>query len=199
MANPPYQASHRWSAEELAALGEAVALFGELDWWAGASLGHFVSDRLAHTVLVSGEDVSWKLNKLLVFAEYSALPAPVQKELTDWCQAMRKLVERRNQLMHSLFVYDEGFAATLRLKASTRGGKWSGRTEPVDLEALRRSPTGSATLWARRRSSTSTGPPLSPSTSWENRPRSPHQPHRGGATPAFLVGARGLEPPTSVV
>ena len=125
-----------WGEEELAALGKIVLNFAALDTLAGVMVEGFLEERQVASVLVAGEPTLWKLEKLSVLAG-ELLHEPYRQSVLDWTKGMRVINERRNQLLHSLYVVShEEQSSMARLKASTRGGKWRAHSEQVALGQL---------------------------------------------------------------
>lgn len=54
--------------------------------------------------------------------------------LRTWVKTSLELGDRRNQLMHSFYLARPGEQSLTRMKASTRGGKWKGQSEPIGLD-----------------------------------------------------------------
>ena len=126
-----------WGDAELAALGKVAANFAELEWQAGRLLAGFISPASIAVILTAGEDFRWKLDKLSVIA-VEALGDPLASSaLQDWVKASRILADRRNQFIHSSYLTQAGDQQSLtRMKASTRGGRWRGQSEPIGLADL---------------------------------------------------------------
>jgi hypothetical protein len=126
-----------WSTEELAALGKVVMNFTALDACTDRLLAGFISETAVAEVIVAGESIDWKLDKLQVIAADQLGDSEAKRALLGWIQAARQLKDRRNQITHSWF-FDEGQVGSLtRMKASTRGGKWKGQSEPLQLDQIR--------------------------------------------------------------
>lgn len=116
-------------------MGTIVINFADLDYAVGHLLEGFISGEVA-TVLVAGEDIRWKLDKLSVIADEIVSDEPAARSLREWVRASRNLIDRRNQFMHSFYMTADGEEATSRWKTSTRGGKWKGQTEAIVLTEL---------------------------------------------------------------
>lgn len=125
-----------WGEAEFAALGKIAFNFTELEYCVDYLLSGFFKDNLVATVIVSGESMSWKLDKLSVLATGALKDTAAGKSLLDWVKAAKDLNGRRNQLMHSLYVLSDADGSVTRMKATTRGGKWQGCSEPIDLASL---------------------------------------------------------------
>jgi hypothetical protein len=123
-----------WGATELAALGQAVVNFAYLEASVEALLQAFIEPWDVGTLLVTGEFMSWKLDKLSAIAQ-EQLVGSDRKALLDWCKDVRALNHRRNQLLHSTYLL-QGAHAALRLEAGTRGGTWTAHSEPIHLDDL---------------------------------------------------------------
>lgn len=125
-----------WGDAELQALGRIAANFAELDWHAGRLLAGFISPRDVAVIVTAGADLRWTLEKLSVIAAEALGDQPAGPALLDWVKAARTLADRRNQLMHSFYLVQEEERPLARMKASTRGGKWKGQSEPIGLADL---------------------------------------------------------------
>jgi len=125
-----------WEDAELAALGRVAARFTELEWQAGRLLAGFISPRDVAFILTVGEDLRWILDKLSVIAAEALGDPLANSALQDWVKASREVAERRNQLTHSYYLSVAGGQALTRMKASTRGGKWKGQSQPIGLADL---------------------------------------------------------------
>ncbi len=123
-------------ATELAALGQAVVNFAYLEASVEALLQAFIEPWDVGTLLVTGEFMSWKLDKLSAIAQ-EQLVGPDRKALMDWCKDVRTLNHRRNELLHSTYLL-QGTHAALRLEAGTRGGTWTAHSEPIHLDDLQK-------------------------------------------------------------
>jgi hypothetical protein len=126
-----------WGDAELAALGKVAANFAELEWQASRLLAGFISPAGIAVILTVGEDFRWKLDKLSVIAAEALGDQLASSGLQDWVKASRILADRRNQLTHSSYLAGAGDQQPLtRMKASTRGGRWRGQSEPIGLADL---------------------------------------------------------------
>ena len=125
-----------WEDAELEALGRIAANFAELDWYAGRLLAGFISPCDVAAILTAGADLRWTLEKLSVIAAEALGDPLASSTLLAWVKASSMLVDRRNQLMHSFYLVREGERSLARMKASTRGGKWKGQSEPIGLADL---------------------------------------------------------------
>ncbi len=125
-----------WGDAELAALGRIAANFAELDWYAGRLLAGFISPRDVAAILTAGADLRWTLEKLSVIATEALGDPLASSTLLDWVKASLELADRRNQLTHSFYLAQAGEQSLTRMKASTRGGKWKGQSEPIRLADL---------------------------------------------------------------
>jgi hypothetical protein len=125
-----------WSTDELAALGKVVMNFTALEACADRLLAGFIGQSSVAEILVAGESMTWKLEKLDVLAAEYLESTEAKMAILDWTRAAKLLNDRRNQMIHSWF-FDEGKVGSLtRMKASTRGGKWKGQSEPFQLEQV---------------------------------------------------------------
>jgi hypothetical protein len=125
-----------WTTDELAALGKVVMNFTALDACADRLLAGFISESAVAEIIVAGESITWKLEKLDVIAVEHLKGSEAKETLLDWTKATRLLNGRRNQMIHSWF-FDEGNIGSLtRMKASTRGGRWKGQSEPFQLDQV---------------------------------------------------------------
>lgn len=109
--------------------------FAALDWCAERLLAGFVDDDLVATTLVTGENFSWKLDKLSTISTELLAEKTVFEDLCKWVQAATMAKDRRNQIMHSFYAPGKEEASMVRMKATTRG-KWRAHTEPMDLGTL---------------------------------------------------------------
>jgi len=125
-----------WGEAEFAALGKIAFNFAELEYCVDYLLSGFFDDNLIATALLSGENMSWKLDKLSVLAAEAIDDPDARENLLGWVKAARVLNERRNQIMHSVYVLSEKDGSVTRMKATTKGGTWRGSSEPVDLAGL---------------------------------------------------------------
>lgn len=125
-----------WGDAELAALGRIVANFAELEWCADRLLAGFINPPDAAIILTAGESIGWKLDKLSAIAVGALADLQASSTLLTWVKASRILVERRNKLIHSFYLMREDEQSLTRMKASTRGGKWKGESEPIELAGL---------------------------------------------------------------
>jgi hypothetical protein len=125
-----------WGHPEHAALGRIVLAFAELDWCADRLLAGFLGNDLIATLLVTGENMTWKLDKLSAIARKTLSDHEASQSLLAWVKASRQMTERRNGIMHSLFIPGDNEQRTKRMKASTRGGKWRAQAEPMDIADL---------------------------------------------------------------
>jgi hypothetical protein len=125
-----------WGEAEFAALGKIAFNFTELEYCVDYLLSGFFKDDLVATALLSGENISWKFDKLSVLATEALKDTGVQEHLLGWVKAAKVLNDRRNELMHSLYFLSEADGSVTRMKASTRGGKWRGSSERMDLASL---------------------------------------------------------------
>lgn len=124
-----------WGDAELAALGSITVNFAELDRQAGLLLAGFIRPSDVAVIVTAGADLRWTLEKLAVIAA-EALGDPLARQgLLDWVKASLALADRRNQLVHSHYLPQAG-QPVARMKATTRGGKWRGQSEPVGLADL---------------------------------------------------------------
>jgi hypothetical protein len=125
-----------WEDAELAALGRVAANFAELDWQAGRLLAGFIGPRHVAFIVTAGADFRWTLEKLSVIAEEALADPQARAALLGWVKASLHLADRRNQLTDSFYLSQDGQQALTRMKASTRGGRWRGQSEPVGLADL---------------------------------------------------------------
>ena len=125
-----------WGDAEFAALGRITASFAELDRQAGLLLAGFIRPSDVAVIVIAGAELRWTLEKLAVIAT-EALQDPLARQaLLDWVRASLALADRRNQLIHSHYLPQAGQQPMARMKATTRGGKWKGQSEPVELADL---------------------------------------------------------------
>jgi hypothetical protein len=125
-----------WGDAELTALGRIVANFTELDWWADRLLAGFINPRDVAIILTAGENIRWKLDKLSAIAGEALADPQASSTVLAWVKASCVLVDRRNKLIHSFYLVREEQQSPTRMKASTRGGKWKGESEPIELADL---------------------------------------------------------------
>jgi hypothetical protein len=128
-------ASKALEDSELQAIGTIVVNLTDLDFAAGHLLEGFISGAVA-AVMVAGEDIRAKLDKLAVIADAIVSDRRTGEQLPAWADANRVLVDRRNQLMHSFYMTADHDERVTRRRASTRGGKWRRQSGPVDLADL---------------------------------------------------------------
>jgi hypothetical protein len=125
-----------WGNAQLAALGTIVVNFADLDWYAGRLLGGFIRPGGIAAILTAGEELRWKLEKLSVIADQTLGDQEAGSDLRTWIKAAGDLAGRRNKLMHSFYLAPDGGQPLTRMKASTRGSRWRGESEPVALADL---------------------------------------------------------------
>jgi len=125
-----------WSTDELTGLGKMVMNFSALDACVDRLLAGFIAESLVAEIIVAGQFVSWKFEKLEVIARECLYDSEAKTALLDWVKASQKLNERRNDMIHSWFVEADTVGSLTRMKTSTRGGKWRGESEPVQLEQI---------------------------------------------------------------
>ncbi len=114
-----------WTDTMLCTLGRIVLQFSALEWCAERLLAGFIVDSELVMLVVAGQDVSWKLDRLRqVHAELA------QSEATDvlktWVEGAEKLNARRNELVHSVWTTGPngtpiGFRARRRGRFLLRG------------------------------------------------------------------------------
>ena len=56
--------------------------------------------------------------------------------LYGWITTSLVLIGRRNDLIHSFYMPPDGDRPLTWMKATTRGGRWKARSEPIDLDSL---------------------------------------------------------------
>ena len=95
----------------------------------------FLGTGLTPILVVAGEDIRWKLDKLRVIANETVIDQELKSRLLAWITATASLNERRNQLMHSVYTFEPGKPQPTRFKASTRGGRWRGHAEPIESQS----------------------------------------------------------------
>ena len=125
-----------WSTDELTGLGKIVMNFSALDACLDRLLAGFIAESSVAEIIVAGQFVSWKFEKLVVIARECLDDSEAKSALLDWIKASQRLNERRNAMIHSWFVEADTIGSLTRMKASTRGGKWRGESEPVQLEQI---------------------------------------------------------------
>lgn len=125
-----------WGDAELAALGRITVNFAELDRQAGLLLAGFIRPGNVAIIVTAGAELRWTLEKLAVIATEALQDTQARQALLDWVKASLALADRRNQLIHSHYLPQAGQQPMTRMKATTRGGKWRGQSEPVDLAGL---------------------------------------------------------------
>ncbi|HUC21316.1 MAG TPA: hypothetical protein VMA73_01285 [Streptosporangiaceae bacterium] len=125
-----------WSDPEFAALGRITASFAELDRQAGRLLAGFIRPRDVAVIVTAGAELRWTLEKLAVIAAEALEDPQARQALLDWVKASLALADRRNQLIHSHYLPQPGEQSLTRMKATTRGGRWKGQSEPVGLADL---------------------------------------------------------------
>lgn len=125
-----------WGDAELAALGKIVANFAELEWCADRLLAGFVSPANVAILLTAGENIRWKLDKLSAIATEVLADLQAKTTLQGWIKTSLVLIGRRNDLIHSFYMARDGDRPLTRMKATTRGGRWKARSEPIDLDSL---------------------------------------------------------------
>ncbi len=126
-----------WSTEELTGLGKMVRNFSALDACVDRLLAGFIAESSVAEIIVAGQFVSWKFEKLEVIAHECLYDSEAKTALLDWIKASKRLNERRNDMVHSWFVEGDTGGSLTRMKASTRGGKWRGESETLQLEQIR--------------------------------------------------------------
>ena len=120
----------RWTDEMLRSLGLIVLRFSGLEFCAERLLYGFVSDSTLGILVIAGQDMSWKLDRLgAIHTELD--PSPASDALKGWIDGAEKLNGRRNQLVHS--VWTTGAAGWPVGFRPTRRGKWNMR--PMEVTA----------------------------------------------------------------
>jgi hypothetical protein len=91
-----------WPDEMLRSLGLIVVRFAALEFCAERLLYGFVSDSDLGILVVAGQDMSWKLDRLR--AIHNELePSEAADALRDWIDGAKELNDRRNLLVHSVW------------------------------------------------------------------------------------------------
>lgn len=117
----------------LCALGLVVLRFSALEWCAERLLAGFISDSELVMLIVAGQDMSWKLDRLRqVNAELVQTDATAA--LDGWADGAEKLNSRRNLLIHAVWsTSPEGVPIGFRVQ---KRGKWNLRPQPVTAYML---------------------------------------------------------------
>jgi hypothetical protein len=90
---------HGWHYPEFAALGKIVVRFAQLEWCIEHMLKGFMRPEAIAILMCTGENTSWKLDKLAAIATEVVTDPPAKMTLLNWIKAARILVSRRNKLM----------------------------------------------------------------------------------------------------
>jgi hypothetical protein len=86
----------------LRSLGLIVLRFSGLEFCAERQVYGFISDSTLGILVVAGQDMSWKLERLRAIR--TALePSDATEALKGWIEGVAKLNDRRNQLIHSFW------------------------------------------------------------------------------------------------
>lgn len=78
----------------------------------------------------------WKLDKLSAIASEVLADPQAKSTLQNWIKTSFLLISRRNELIHSFYLAGDDDRQLTRMKATTRGGQWKVRLEPIDLADL---------------------------------------------------------------
>jgi len=84
-----------WSTDELTGLGKMVMNFSALDACVDRLLAGFIAEPSVAEILVAGQFVSWKFEKLQVIARECLEDTEAKTALLDWIKAAKRLNERR--------------------------------------------------------------------------------------------------------
>jgi uncharacterized NAD(P)/FAD-binding protein YdhS len=125
-----------WGEAEYAALGRITISFAELDHQAGFLFAGFIRPRDVAVIVTAGAELRWTLEKLAVIATEALEYPQARQARLNWVKASLTLADRRNQLIHSHYLRQAGEQSLTRLKATTRGARWRGQSEPVGLADL---------------------------------------------------------------
>jgi hypothetical protein len=125
-----------WSTDELTGLGKMVMNFSALDACVDRLLAGFIAESSVAEIIVAGQFVSWKFEKLEVIARECLDDSEAKTALLDWIKASQRLNERRNDMIHSWFIEADTTGSLTRMKASTRGGKWRAESQPIQLDQI---------------------------------------------------------------
>jgi len=140
MVSPNDQPRGKWGNSELAALGRIAFNFSGMDWCAERLLAGFLSEDPVGLLVVSGENTSWKLDKLSAITKEILVGSPHRTALRQWLVGAKLLNKRRNTIMHSVWgsVWGPGLreGSMTRMKAGARQGEWRGESQQVDLAIL---------------------------------------------------------------
>ncbi|HTW07996.1 MAG TPA: hypothetical protein VME46_10815 [Acidimicrobiales bacterium] len=123
-----------WNDEMLRSLGLIVLRFAALEFCAERLLYGFISDSPLGILVVAGQDISWKLDRLRqVHAELTPTTKGTE-DLRHWIDGTEQLSQRRNELVHSVWtVGSDGSAIGFRPK---RRGRWNVRGLLVSASML---------------------------------------------------------------
>jgi hypothetical protein len=113
-----------------------VMNFSALDACVDRLLAGFIAEPWVAEIFLAGQVVSWKFEKLEVIAHECLDDSEAKTALLGWIKASQRLNKRRNDMIHSWFVEADTTGSLTRMKASTRGGKWRGESEPLQLEQI---------------------------------------------------------------
>lgn len=125
-----------WSADELTALGKVVMNFAGLDACVDRLLAGFINESSVAEIIVAGQAIGWKVEKLAVIADEYVDDPDAKEALLDWLEATGRLNARRNQMIHSWYSDGGKTGSLTRMKASTRGRKWQAESEPIQFEQI---------------------------------------------------------------
>lgn len=129
-----------WGDPEITALGSIALNFAAFEHVTDVLLRGFIQPRRMGTILTAGENIAWKLDKLGklgVTGEELLASTEVRQEMEDWIGSARKVVVRRNSVLHSTYLMRRGEEVVTRMKSATRGGRWKSQAEPFGLEDLK--------------------------------------------------------------
>ena len=98
----------------LRSLGLIVLRFSGLEFCAERLLYGFISDSTLGILVVAGQDMSWKLDRLRGHTN-PLEPSDATEALKGWIEGVDKLNDRRNQLIHSFWTTgDNGWSVGYR-------------------------------------------------------------------------------------
>jgi hypothetical protein len=117
----------------LQSLGLIVLRFSGLEFCTERLLLSFVSGSYVDLLVVAGQDMSWKLDRLSQVLEEVA-PTEATERLKSWVGGVEELNRRRNRLIHSVWTTGPN-GAPIGFNPKRRG-KWDGRGMPVTANML---------------------------------------------------------------
>ena len=89
-----------WSTDELTGIGKTVMNFSALDACVDRLLAGFIAESSIADIIVAGQFISWKFEKLEVIARECLDDSETKTALLGWIKASRQLNERRNDMIH---------------------------------------------------------------------------------------------------